>query len=96
MKEKLGPIIAFSPLKIISKIIGGKNNNSKLIVANEKIYRSLNHKNLKINQFMTNSNNNNKDKTIYKNKRNLVINEYNYKAVPKINMEQNYVNRFFK
>ena len=96
MKEKLGPIIAFSPLKIISKIIGGKNNNSKLIVANEKIYRSLNHKNLKINQFMTNSNNNYKDKTIYKNKRNLVINEYNYKAVPKINMEQNYVNRFFK
>ena len=95
IKTKIGPILTFSPLKLNSKIIVGKDNKSKFLISNEKIVKSVNHRNTKINQYLssnTNYTNHNKNKS----KKNLIINEYNYKAVPKINQEQNYFNRFFK
>ena len=100
IKTKIGPILTFSPLKLNSKIIVGKDNKSKFLISNEKIVKSVNHRNTKINQYLssntnyinTNYTNHNKNQS----KKNLIINEYNYKAVPKINQEQNYFNRFFK
>jgi hypothetical protein len=100
IKTKIGPILTFSPLKLNSKIIVGKDNKSKFLISNDKIVKSVNHRNTKINQYLssntnyinTNYTNHNKNKS----KKNLIINEYNYKAVPKINQEQNYFNRFFK
>ena len=100
IKTKIGPILTFSPLKLNSKIIVGKDNKSKFLISNEKIVKSVNHRNTKINQYIssntnyinTNYTNHNKNQS----KKNLIINEYNYKAVPKINQEQNYFNRFFK
>ena len=95
IKSKFGPIIAFSPLKLSSKIFVEKNNN-KLIVTNEKIFKSMNHRNIKVNQYLTNSNNIYPNQNLNKNKKNLVINEYNYKVAPKKNQEQNYINKLFK
>ena len=96
IKTKYGPVIAFSPLKISSKIFVGKNNN-KLIVTNEKIFKSMNHVNIKVNQYLTNNSNNvHQNQNLNKRKKNLVINEYNYKVAPKKNYEQNYFNKFFK
>ena len=97
IKNKIGPILTFSPLKLSSKIIVGRNNNKNMAI-NEKIFKSMNHRNTKVNQYLpTNSNQNNiQRQTSYKNKKSLVINEYNYKVVPKINPEYNYFNRFFK
>ena len=100
IKTKIVPILTFSPLKLNSKIIVGKDNKSKFLISNEKIVKSVNHRNTKINQYLssntnyinTNYTNHNKNKS----KKNLIINEYNYKAVQKINQEQNYFNRFFK
>ena len=95
-KAKYGPILTFSPLKITSKIIVGKNNNNNLIVVNEKIFKSMNHQNAKINQYLSNNTSNNMHiNQKYKNKKNLVINEYNYKAVSKKNNGQNYFNGIF-
>ena len=96
IKTKIGPILTFSPLKLNSKIIVGKDNKSKFLISNEKIVKSVNHRNTKINQYLssntnyinTNYTNHNKNQS----KKNLIINEYNYKAVPKINQEQNYFN----
>ena len=95
-KAKYGPILTFSPLKLTSKIIVGKNNNNNLIVVNEKIFKSMNHQNAKINQYLSNNTSNNLHiNQKYKNKKNLVINEYNYKAVSKKNNGQNYFNGIF-
>ena len=95
-KAKYGPILTFSPLKITSKIIVGKNNNNNLIVVNEKIFKSMNHQNAKINQYLSNNTSNNMHiNQKYKTKKNLVINEYNYKAVSKKNNGQNYFNGIF-
>ena len=98
IKTKFGPILTFSPLKLNSKILLGKNNNSKYVVNNEKTFKSVNHRNMKVNQFLSNNSNNNNhlNQNSQKNKKNLIINEYNYKAVPKINKETNYFNKFFK
>ena len=100
LKTKVGPILTFSPLKLSSKILVGKNsnNNNKNMAINEKIFKSMNHRNTKVNQYLpTNSNQNNiQRQTSYKNKKSLVINEYNYKIAPKINPGQNYFNRFYK
>ena len=97
IKNKIGPILTFSPLKLSSKIIVGRNNNKNMAI-NEKIFKSMNHRNTKPNHYLTNNSNQNniQRQTSYKNKKNLVINEYNYKVVPKINPEYNYFNRFFK
>ena len=97
IKNKIGPILTFSPLKLSSKIILGRNNNKNMAI-NEKIFKSMNHRNTKPNHYLTNNSNQNniQRQTSYKNKKNLVINEYNYKVVPKINPEYNYFNRFFK
>ena len=100
VKTKIGPILTFSPLKLNSKIIVAKDKKSKFYLSNEKIVKSVNHRNTKFNQYLsgnsnyinTNYPNQNKNKS----RKSLVINEYNYKAVPKINQEQNYYNRFFK
>ena len=95
-KAKYGPILTFSPLKLTSKIIVGKNNNNNLIVVNEKIFKSMNHQNAKINQYLSNNTSNNMHiNQKYKTKKNLVINEYNYKAVSKKNNGQNYFNGIF-
>ena len=100
IKTKIGPILTFSPLKLNSKIIVGKDNKSKFLISNEKIVKSVNHRNTKINQYLSSNtnyiNNNYTNNNKNKSKKNLIINEYNYKAVPKINQEQNYFNRFFK
>ena len=98
IKTKFGPVMAFSPLKLTSKILVGKNNNnSNLILVNEKIFKSMNHRNAKINHYFSNntSNNMNANQNLYKTKKNLVINEYNYKAVSKKNNDQNYFNIIF-
>ena len=96
-KTKIGPILTFSPLKLSSKILIGKNNNNKYLLSNEKIFKSVNHKNIKVNQYFSNNSDTiHQKQTSHKTKKNLVINEYNYKAVPRINPEQNYINRFFK
>ena len=96
IKTKFGPIISFTPLKITSKILTNKNNNANLIVVNEKIFKSMNHRNAKINHYLSNntSNNLNLNQNSLKNKKNLVINEYNYKASSKKSNGQNYFNRF--
>ena len=96
VKNKAGPILTFSPLKLSSKILVGKNNNNKYLLSNEKIVKSVNQKNIKVNQYFSNNKNSNTKQTSYKNKKHLIINDYNFKAVPKINHEQNYFNRFFK
>ena len=96
IKTKLGPVVAFSPLKLTSKILVGKNNNnSNLILVNEKIFKSMNHRNAKISHYLSNNTNNNMhtNQNLYKSKKNLIINEYNYKAVSKKNNDQNYFNR---
>ena len=96
IKTKLGPVMAFSPLKLTSKILVGKNNNnSNLILVNEKIFKSMNHRNAKISHYLSNntSNNMHTNQNLYKSKKNLIINEYNYKAVSKKNNDQNYFNR---
>ena len=99
LKTKVGPILTFSPLKLNSKILLGKNNNNnKNMAINEKIFKSMNHRNTKVNQYLSTNNeqNNIQRQTSYKNKKSLVINEYNYKIAPKINQGQNYFNRFYK
>ena len=96
IKTKFGPVMAFSPLKLTSKILVGKNNNnSNLILVNEKIFKSMNHRNAKISHYLSNntSNNMHTNQNLYKSKKNLIINEYNYKAVSKKNNDQNYFNR---
>ena len=95
IKTKFGPVMAFSPLKLTSKVLVGKNNNTNLIIVNEKIFKSMNHQNAKINHYLSNNTSNNiqANQNLYKSKKNLVINDYNYKAVSKKNNEQNYFNR---
>jgi len=87
-------------LKLNSKIIVGKDKKSKFYLSNEKIVKSVNHRNTKFNQYLSGNsnyiNNNYPNQNKNKSRKSLVINEYNYKAVPKINQEQNYYNRFFK
>ena len=95
IKSKFGPILTFSPLKLSSKILVGKNNISKHFSNKEKIFKSMNHRNIKVNQYLSNNSNINQHQN-NKSKKNLVINEYNHKAIPKINPEQNYFNRIFK
>ena len=56
----------------------------------------MNHQNAKINQYLSNNTSNNMHiNQKYKNKKNLVINEYNYKAVSKKNNGHNYFNGIF-
>ena len=56
IRTKLGAVITFSPLKLNTKNIIGRNNNTKIVVPHDKIFKSMNHKSIKDNQYLSNNN----------------------------------------
>ena len=93
IRNKLGAIISFSPFKLNTKNIIGRNNNSKIIINHDKVFKSMNQKSLKDNQYLSN---NNKYPKLNKTNKNFFINEYNYKSSGRNNPEHNYINKFLK
>ena len=93
IRTKLGTVITFSPLKLNTKNIIGRNNNTKIVVPHDKIFKSMNHKSLKDNQYLSN---NNQYPKLHKTNKNFFINEYNYKSSGKNKLENNYINKFLR
>ena len=72
IKNIMNQVIAFSPPNIKSKVIFGRNSNTKLVVINEQNLKSLNETKKNKHYFS--------NKNINKPSKKLIINEYNFKT----------------
>ena len=88
IKNHISPI-TFSPSNYKSKVIFGRNNNTKLIIINEQNLKSIS-QNKNNKQYFSNKNINNKSS------KKLTINEYNFKTSPNIINNGNYTNKYYR
>ena len=88
IKANIGPIITFSPTNYKSKVIFGRNSNTKLIIINEQNIKSIS-QNKKNKQHFSNKN-------INKSSKKIVINEYNFKNSQNIINKDNFNDKFFR
>ena len=88
IKNHISPI-TFSPSNYKSKVIFGRNSNTKLIIINEQNLKSIG-QNKNNRQYFSNKNINNKSS------KKLIINEYNFKTNSNIINNGNYTNKFYR
>ena len=86
IKNIMNPVISFSPSNYKSKVIFGRNSNTKLVLINEQNIKSMNESN-KNKYHFTNRN-------LNKSTKKLIINEYNYKTNLNTN-KRNYNNNIY-
>ena len=88
IKNHISPI-TFSPSNYKSKVIFGRNSNTKLIIINEQNLKSIG-QNKNNRQYFSNKNINNKSS------KKLIINEYNFKTNSNIINNGNYTNKLYR
>ena len=88
LKTNVSPTITFSPSNFKSKVIFGRNSNTKLLIINDQNIKSMS-QNKKSKQYFSNKN-------INKSSKKLIINEYNFKTNQNIINKGNYTNKFFR